>query len=165
MWIDVLDAQEARQTLFEKLSRTKSDENYEVRLIIWETREVPIPNGTSMDAYIRASYQPDGLSVEPIIKETDVHRGNKNGRALFNWRMLFRIGQDEFPRLKLQIFDSGLGGSEAIGELTLNLSTSLKLLQKVGVLEDNKIWIEFANPQKGNAPAGYCLVQLQILYD
>lgn len=101
MWVDILDAQEARQTLFEKLGRTKLDENYEVRLIIWETRDVPIPNGVSMDAYIRASYQPDGLSVEPIIKETDVHRGNKNGRALFNWRMLFRIGQDEFPRLKL----------------------------------------------------------------
>jgi len=160
LWVDVLDAEEARLTTFEKLGRTKIDENYEVRLIIWETREVPIPNGSAMDAYIRASYAKDGLSEEPVIKETDVHRGCKTGRAMFNWRMLFRIGRDEFPRLKLQIFDSGLGGSEAIGELTLNLRTSIKLLQKVGILEDKKIWVSFANPQKGGSASGYCLIQL-----
>ena len=78
--------------------------------------------------------------------------------------MLFNIGRDEFPRLKLQVFDSGLGGDEAIGELTLNLRTSIKLLEKVGTLENNKIWVSFSNPQKGGTPAGYCLIQMQILH-
>ena len=160
MWVEVLDADEAKQTTLMKIDRTKTDEKYEVRLIIWETRDVPIPNGSSMNAQIRASYEREGLSVEPLIKETDLHRGCKTGRAMFNWRMIFRIGKDDFPRLKLQIFDSGVGGNEAIGELTLNLKTSIKLLQKVGVLEDKKIWVAFANPNKGGAPAGFCLIQL-----
>ena len=78
--------------------------------------------------------------------------------------MKFEIGNDEFPRLKLQIFDTGLAGAEAIGETTLNLSQSIKLLKKVGTLEDKKIWIEFGNPQKPDSPSGFCLIQLQVLY-
>jgi len=98
------------------------------------------------------------LSEDPEVKETDVHAGCKNGRAIFNWRMKFEIGNDEFPRLKLQIFDTGLAGAEAIGETTLNLSTSIKLLKKIGTLEDKKIWVQFANPAKPDAPSGYCLI-------
>ena len=60
--------------------------------------------------------------------------------------MLFKIGRDEFPRLTLQCFDVGLAGNEAIGELTLDLRASIKLLNKVGVLEDKKIWAPFINP-------------------
>ena len=163
MWIDVLDGDEQHQVPLEKIGKITLEENYEVRLIIWETREVPIPNGTSANFMIRSSYQRDGLSEVPEVKDTDIHRGCKTGRAMFNWRMIYRIGMDEFPRLKLQIFDTGLG-TEAVGELTLDLRTSIKLLQKSGTLEDNKIWVQFSNPQKGGASAGYCLIQLQILF-
>lgn len=65
-----------------------------MRLIIWETREVPAPNGSVMSAQIRASYERTGLSEDPEIKETDVHAGCKTGRAVFNWRMKFIIGND-----------------------------------------------------------------------
>ena len=57
--------------------------------------------------------------------------------------MKFMIGRDEFPRLTLQCFDVGLTGNESIGELTLDLRSSIKLLKKVGVLEDKKIWVPF----------------------
>ena len=104
-----------------------------------------------------------GLTQNPIVKETDEHKGCKDGRAQFNWRMIFHINQDEFPRLKLQLFDNGVGSDEAIGETTLNLSTSIKLLLKIGKLEDKKIWLPFYNPAKPDSNAGYCLIQLQIL--
>lgn len=102
-----------------------------------------------MNAQIRASYTPDGLSTTPIIKDTDTHQGCKDGNAIFNWRMKFKIGRDEFPRLTLQIFDVGLSGNTAIGELTLDLRSSIKLLKKTGVLNDNKIWAPFFNPLNG----------------
>ena len=44
-----------------------------------------------------------------------------------------------FPRLTLQIYDVGLAGDEAIGELTLDLRASINLLNKVGVLDNKKI--------------------------
>lgn len=78
--------------------------------------------------------------------------------------MVFDIGRDEFPRLKLQIFDMGLAGSEAIGETTLDLRQAINLLEKVGQLEDNKIWATFTNPQKGGVEVGYCLISLTILH-
>ena len=99
-----------------------------MRLIIWETRDVPPPNGSVISVRVRASYDPDGLSTEPVVKETDTHNGVKDGRAIFNYRMIFRIGRDEFPRLKIQVFDAGMAGAEAVGELTMNLKTSIKLL-------------------------------------
>ena len=128
LWVDVLDAEEARQTPLQKIKERKSDDIFEVRLIIWETRDVPPPNGSVISVRVRASYDPDGLSTEPVVKETDTHNGIKDGRAIFNYRMIFRIGRDEFPRLKIQVFDAGMAGAEAVGELTMNLKTSIKLL-------------------------------------
>ena len=165
LWVEVLDAEETRATPLQKLKERKSDDIFEVRLVIWETRDVPPPNGSVIGVRVRASYDPDGLSTEPVVKETDVHNGVKDGRAIFNYRMIFRIGRDEFPRLKIQVFDAGMAGAEAVGELTINLKTSIKLLQKVGVLDDNKIWIPFFNPAKNGAPAGYALISMQIKYE
>ena len=124
----MLDAEETRATPLQKLKERKSDDIFEVRLVIWETRDVPPPNGSVIGVKVRASYDPDGLSTEPVVKETDVHNGVKDGRAIFNYRMIFRIGRDEFPRLKIQVFDAGMTGAEAVGELTINLKTSIKLL-------------------------------------
>ena len=69
-----------------------------------------------------------------------------------------------FPRLTLQIYDVGLAGDEAIGELTLDLRASINLLNKVGVLDNKKIWAPFYNPSKNNAQVGYCLIQMQLLH-
>ena len=124
----MLDAEETRATPLQKLKERKSDDIFEVRLVIWETRDVPPPNGSVIGVKVRASYDPDGLSTEPVVKDTDVHNGVKDGRAIFNYRMIFRIGRDEFPRLKIQVFDAGMAGAEAVGELTINLKTSIKLL-------------------------------------
>lgn len=161
LFVDVIDHEEQRTTPFQKLKEIKNEEEYEVRLIVWETREVPPPNGSVMSAQIRVTYERTGLNEESDIKTTDVHAGCKTGRAIFNWRMLFRIGNESFPRLKLAVVDTGLAGDSTIGETSLNLSTSIKLLKKIGNLEDKKIWVEFMNPATERS-AGFCLIQLQI---
>ena len=164
LFVDVLDPEEARTTNFQKLKEAKKEEQFEVRLIVWETREVGGDSGAAMNLQVKASYQKMGLTQEPIVKATDEHKGCKDGRAQFNWRMIFQITQDEFPRLKLQLFDTGFGGDLPIGETILNLSTSIKLLQKVGTLEDKKIWMPFNNPANPESNVGYCLIQLQVLH-
>ena len=69
----------------------------------------------------------------------------------------------EFPRLKLQMFDYGLGGDESIGETTLSIRESIMILNRQGQLEDKKIWVSFTNPNKPLQSAGYALISLQIL--
>jgi len=39
-----------------KLSESTKEEYYEVRLIIWETREVPLADDDSVDIYVKAIY-------------------------------------------------------------------------------------------------------------
>ena len=40
LWVEVLDFDEARALPFVKVKERKEDENFVVRLIIWETRDV-----------------------------------------------------------------------------------------------------------------------------
>ena len=102
--------------------QVQTKEEYELRLIVWETRDVPLVNGGSVDIYCKVLFDPTGWSGSEIEKKTDIHYGSKDGRGVFNYRFKFLIETPcEFPRLKFQIYDYGLVGDESIGEAILNL--------------------------------------------
>lgn len=88
MWVEVLSMEEARRMPISQLS-AQSKEQYEIRLIIWETRDVPLVDGKSVDIYMKVLFDPTGWSGNEIIKETDVHYGSKDGRGEFNYRFKF----------------------------------------------------------------------------
>ena len=74
-----------------KLEQVAREEEYEVRLIIWETRDVPLIDGSKVDIYVRAIYQTDGWDAENIEKATDIHYNSNDGRGVFNYRMNYRV--------------------------------------------------------------------------
>ena len=79
----------------------QSKDEYEIRLIIWETRDVPLINGDSVDIYVKVLFDPTGWSGNPVQKQTDIHYGSKDGRGVFNYRFKFDVSYPcEFPRLK-----------------------------------------------------------------
>ena len=59
--------------------QTLKKQEYEIRLIIWETRYVPLVDGPSVDIWCKASYDPTGRPEDVITKRTDVHKGSKTG--------------------------------------------------------------------------------------
>lgn len=121
MWVEVLTPEEARKTPMARLQVQNKDE-YELRLIVWETKDVPLVNGESVDVFVKVQFDPTGWAGELIEKQTDVHYGSKDGRGVFNYRFLFDVSTPcEFPRLKFQIYDYGLLSNESIGESILNL--------------------------------------------
>jgi hypothetical protein len=61
MWVEVLTKEEARKTPMARLQQERKDE-YEIRLIIWETRDVPIINGSSVDIFVKVQFDPTGWS-------------------------------------------------------------------------------------------------------
>jgi hypothetical protein len=52
MWVEVLTKEEARKIPMSRLQQERKDE-YEIRLIIWETRDVPIVNGNTTDIFVK----------------------------------------------------------------------------------------------------------------
>jgi hypothetical protein len=100
MWVEVMTQEEARKTPMSRLQVQSKDE-YELRLIVWETRDVPLVNGDSVDVYVKVQFDPTGWSGGLVEKQTDVHYGSKDGRGVFNYRFKFDVEVPcEFPRLK-----------------------------------------------------------------
>ena len=121
MWVEVLTQEEARRTPMARL-QVQSKEEYEIRLIVWETRDVPLTNGDSVDIFVKVQFDPTGWSGNLVDKQTDVHYSSKDGRGVFNYRFKFDVSTPcEFPRLKFQLYDFGLLNDDSIGESVLNL--------------------------------------------
>ena len=115
-----------------------------------------------MARYYRDNFDTDGVEES----RTDVHANNKTGRGKFNWRMKFQIDMPaNYPRIMMQLMNSGLGISEdeSIGETNLNLKDSITLLVHEGELPDRKIWVPFNKPNCPEVSVGFVLVSMQII--
>jgi membrane protease subunit (stomatin/prohibitin family) len=68
MWVEVLTPEEARKTSMARLQVQSKDE-YELRLIVWETKDVPLVNGgESVDVFVKVQYDPTGWAGNLIEK-------------------------------------------------------------------------------------------------
>lgn len=68
---------------------------------MWETRDVPLKDGDSVDIFVKVQFDPTGWSGGLIEKQTDTHYASKDGRGVFNYRFLFDLQTPcDFPRLK-----------------------------------------------------------------
>lgn len=98
---------------------------YEVRLIILETFEIPKTAPKKVvDIFLKASMDATATGTnKEIQKETDTHMGSEDGNGQFNWRMKFPLlVPSQFPRIKLNAYDmSTFSADEAIGEATISL--------------------------------------------
>jgi|APSaa5957512535_1039671.scaffolds.fasta_scaffold332929_2 hypothetical protein len=105
MWAEIYDAEEARKIRTMPM-QDKKEETYEIRLIIWEAKDVPLIDGDDVDIFVRVSFDPTGRPEEEVEKKTDVHQNSKTGWGVFNWRMKFQITVPcEFPRIKFTLHD------------------------------------------------------------
>lgn len=122
MWVEVLTQEEARKTPMTRL-QVQSKEQYEMRLIVWETRDVPLMGGDSVNIFVKVQFDPTGSAGNSVDKQTDVHHGSKDGQGIFNYRFKFDVSTPcEFPRLKFQLYAYRYAFSnESIGESILNI--------------------------------------------
>ena len=59
---------------------------YEIRIIIYETFNIPIINGSKVNIFVKCMFDPDGWTGDEIVKSTDTHLGSEDGYGIFNWR-------------------------------------------------------------------------------
>ena len=76
-----MTAQEARRNPVQRLIQASKKEEYEMRLIIWRTKDVPLSSSGSADIQLKVKYSQDGNNDNAILKQTDTHYGSTDGNA------------------------------------------------------------------------------------
>lgn len=61
--------------------KTIKEETYEIRIVIWETKEIPLTDGDSVDIFIRCTFDPTGWSSDEVTLSTDTHMNSKDGNG------------------------------------------------------------------------------------
>ena len=63
-----MTAQEARRNPVQRLIQASKKEEYEMRLIIWRTKDVPLSASGSADIQLKVKYSQDGNNDNAILK-------------------------------------------------------------------------------------------------
>ena len=130
MWVDILPSTEAN-SIPEYDIRLPTQRQFEIRLIIWETRNIPSddPNDPNIDMYCKAR-----LTGSDDWQTTDTHLRAKKGIGSFNYRMKFPVmlppkpsDVDGWGCLFLQIYDFDLlSANDLLFTREVNISYALR---------------------------------------
>ena len=165
MFVEILPLSRAKMIKPAKIERPPPEE-YEMRLVIWETRGLPYEGGKkSIDAMITVSYDPEGYLSEDVQKQTDVHLGCTDGKAIFNWRMKFDLQLPcTFPRLTFDVRDfNTFSSDEALCSCTISVKRLIKKLVQDGRLEIKNKWIQLGNRNDPGETKGEIKIDLYFL--
>ena len=110
MWVEMYDPFEAVNAKVTDIRMPKTD-MWELRLVIWETRNVPPPddqNYISMYVTTELSYRGmDGKWRPDQYQSTDTHWWVDNGVGSFNWRKKFQLEVPcRYPRLTFKVWQT-----------------------------------------------------------
>lgn len=169
MRVDVLDWQEAQDAPAEVLTRPEP-EPYELRLVVWATRDVRRPTGDDdagrldeIDQYVTATANFGG--VGDVVKSTDTAWG-AGASADFNYRLVYRLALPcKVPRVKLTVWDADLFGRSAIGDVLVNLGPSFgeALRDQRRQVHVGAQWLPIEHPDAPGKALGEVNVELWAL--
>jgi Ca2+-dependent lipid-binding protein len=124
MWVEILPARvapEDEEPIWD--IQKKPPQEFEVRLVVWDTVDIKMMDweGTS-DVFIRSFFDNNNAL------ETDCHYRCQDGKASFNYRLLFR---ESLPRkdyrLTIQAFDRDFFKSnDIIGSASIDLKQAME---------------------------------------
>jgi len=117
LWVDIMTEDDALKNPPEDISPPKA-QGWQLRVVIWETTDV-VPKDKDKSSDIFVTCKVHGQDSQT----TDVHYFSKDGRGLFNWRMIWDITLPSKlpPRFIIQIWDKDfLKPNDAICEAVLN---------------------------------------------
>lgn len=143
MWIEIIYKTSDLFLPQEELAANLK-EKYELRIIIWRTRGVPLVEGDKVKIQVKLKINEEGKDYDD---ETDVHHNSKDGKGIFNWRFVYVFS---FPQkintLKLMIFNyNALSASEMLGEKTLDMVSLYKKIHRTkNTINNERGWIKLS---------------------
>ncbi|CAE7620239.1 OTOF [Symbiodinium sp. CCMP2592] len=94
MWVEMIESSDAAAVKPSTLSKPPTTE-LEVRLVIWTASGVKLMSGDSTNVQIHTQLDCKEYGGEyDALQQTDVHFNSVDGKAVFNWRMVY-------PRIKM----------------------------------------------------------------
>ena len=78
MFSEIMTKEDAAKIPMSKIQSIHK-ENYEIRIVIWETRDIPRVDGGTVDIFLKVTFDPTGWSEDEVTKETDTHMSSKDG--------------------------------------------------------------------------------------
>eukprot|EP00931_Biecheleriopsis_adriatica_P114550 TRINITY_DN9037_c0_g1_i2.p1 TRINITY_DN9037_c0_g1~~TRINITY_DN9037_c0_g1_i2.p1 ORF type:complete len:1451 (+),score=280.29 TRINITY_DN9037_c0_g1_i2:132-4484(+) len=123
MWIEMVAASEAADVKAAALVRPP-DVELELRLVIWGTTGVKLMAKDHTNVKVSTSLNcKEYVGMYDARQETDVHYHSTDGKAVFNWRMVYpRICMPTAScTLQVDLWHSEMTGDDFIGNLQLDL--------------------------------------------
>ncbi|KAK6590223.1 ferlin-like type II membrane [Cryptosporidium xiaoi] len=162
-WYEIMSEQVAKATPITELSSV-DPQSFQLRVVIWRVRHVPIEPNTTISLYVSGIYNIDELNME--TQSTETHYNSKDGTGIFNWRFVFDIKiPAQYPIFKLQLWSYGLIQSEHIGDCLVDLSNEFGKAKKHSsqITKIPKTWFGFSHPTKQNLPQGQVELEIAIV--
>eukprot|EP01122_Echinamoeba_exundans_P013557 TRINITY_DN5939_c0_g1_i1.p1 TRINITY_DN5939_c0_g1~~TRINITY_DN5939_c0_g1_i1.p1 ORF type:complete len:1400 (-),score=332.16 TRINITY_DN5939_c0_g1_i1:124-4323(-) len=167
MFIDIMTPEEARRKPQEDLRPPRSKQQWELRVVVWNTKDVkPRDNYTKeSDIFVSGKPSADGCDVQV----TDVHWRSDNGEGMFNWRFVWPniVLPSKNPRFVIQVWDKDyIGVNDAIAEATLNFRS---LFAKAFALEEPKRirldrqWVQLYHPNYSDGLQGRVELTVELV--
>ena len=120
LWLDIMSVAECQKYPPIDIQGPEK-KKVEVRIICWRGRNIPLSDGTMVDAYCK--FRMEGSDT---VHKTDTHIREKAGKPAWNYRIKFFVElplkNREYGRLKMECWDWDLfGDGELLGEATFDL--------------------------------------------
>ena len=148
MWTEINEQFAPKETCPEWDISKKPTEDFEVRVVIWDTEELKMMDaeGTT-DGFVQCFFESDQQ------KDTDTHFRNQDGKCSWNYRLLFPFTYpNKNYKLTVQAFDLDLFKSnDLIGNTTIDLEPLFEDadLAKRGMSLTKDYYDEYLLPEKG----------------
>lgn len=140
-------------------------EQYELRIVIWNTENVPLVNG-SVNIQVKVSMFNGEKEVE---EKTDTHNNSKDGKGEFNYRLIFDfLYPSNKTNLNMYIYnDHTLSKDDVLGSVTIDMKKYFnKILNTKQEIIIEKEWVDLdPSPAVSNAyeSGGSIEVEMKIL--
>ncbi|KAK1939766.1 C2 domain containing protein [Babesia divergens] len=162
-WMEMMDIETAKTKPIRTIGCMEQCD-YELRVVIWGVRAVPLDGSSSISLFVRGTYPVE--EGEDLVEDTDTHYNSRDGTGVFNWRLKYSIRiPSEFSQLKLQICSSNLiGGSEVIGEGVIDLTPEYpKIKKKSGPYMCKRFWLDCTHPSHGSQSRGQIETEFSVV--
>jgi hypothetical protein len=140
MWVEIIPKSKEFELPPERLATT-TVERYELRLIVWNTRDIPVVEGGKIDQYVKVAFNDGDKDVE---QTTDSHCDSKDGNGKFNWRVVIPY---RYPNNKtsvtVSVFDwNKLSSDDMLCSNVINIKKYLNRLHRTkSSVEFQRDWL------------------------